>query len=321
MDTALVKRRTALAAAAAALAAPAALLAQEAFPSRVINLVVPFPPGGGTDVVGRLIAQHLGEVLPQKVIVVNRGGAGGMVGSQSVKAAPPDGYTLMFTSQSVVSQTYQPDSKVSHRDFAFLGVLNTDALGLAVPQGSRWRTLQDFVADAKKEPGAVTVGHPGVGSVNHTQILLLEKAAGVKVNAIPYSGSAGTHNAVLAGTTQAAAVVVGDAAALIKDGKMRLLAIMSPTRLEGFPDVPTYRELGVNADFIFWRGMFAHKDTPAPVLATLRQALGKVAGNATFRQQMAQGNFIPAAMLDPAELEAFLKKEEVIAQEVRAAVK
>lgn len=318
MHRANVNRREAIAAVSAVIAAPGLAVAQtqEPYPNRVINLVVPFPPGGGTDVVGRFVALHLGEVLPQKLIVVNKAGAGGLVGSQYVKAAPADGYTLMFTSQSIVTQSYDPQGKVSDKDFTFLAVLNQDAIGLAVEQKSRFRSIKDFIEEARKNPGAVSVGNSGVGSVTQMQIPLIEKAAGIKLNAIPYAGSAGMHNAALSGTVDAASVVVGDAAGLIKDGKMRMLAILSPERLEGFADVPTLRELGINIDWTFWRGLFVHKDTPAPVVAILRQAVAKVANSSVFRQQMVQGNFIPAAIVDEAALAAFIRKEQTIVEEI-----
>ncbi|MES3000488.1 MAG: tripartite tricarboxylate transporter substrate binding protein [Pseudomonadota bacterium] len=311
-----INRRQAMAATAAAVMAPRLAFAQSTYPNRVINLVVPFPPGGGTDVVGRFIAQQLGDVLPQKVIVLNRAGAGGLVGSQYVKAQPADGYTLMFTSQSIVTQTYDSQGKITDKDFIFLGVLNQDAIGLAVPQNSRWKTIKDFIDEAKKNPGALSVGNAGVGSVTQMQIPLIEKAAGIKLNAIPFAGSAGTHTAVLSGTTDAASVVVGDAASLIKEGKFRMLEIMSPTRLEGFPEIPTLRELGIAIDWTFWRGLFVHKDTPPAVVGALRQAVAKVAHSQAFKSQMTQGNFIPAAILDEAELAAFIRKEQVVVEEV-----
>jgi tripartite-type tricarboxylate transporter receptor subunit TctC len=322
MHKANVNRRTAMAGAAAAVAAPGLVLAQspDVFPNKVISIIVPFGPGGGTDVVGRFIAQHMGEVLPQKAIVVNKPGAAGMLGTQTIKSSPADGYTLMFTSQSVVSQTYESQGKASHRDLVFLGMLNQDALGIAVEQKAKWRTLKEFIDDAKKDPGGLSVGTSGVGSVTHMEVLLLEKAAGIKLNAIPYPGSTGTQTALLSGTVNAAAVVVGDGAALLKDGRMRLLGIMSGSRMEAFPDVPTLRESGINVDFIFWRGLFAHKDTPAPVVATLRQAVARVARSPAFKAQMVQGNFIPAAMVDEAELEAFIRKEETIVEDVRKAI-
>lgn len=315
-----VTRREALRAAAAltagSLAASGGAFAQAAYPNRLINMVVPFPPGGGTDVVGRLIAVHLGDALGQKVIVLNKGGAGGLVGSQYVKGAPADGYTIMFTSQSIVTQMYDSGGKVSDKDFTFLGVLNEDAIGIAVEQKAKWHSIKEFLDDAKKNPGVITVGNAGIGSVTQMQIPLLEKAASVKLNSIPYAGSSGTHTAALAGTTDAASVVVGDAASLIKEGRLRLLSVMSASRLETFPGVPTLRELGIDIDWVFWRGLFVHKDTPAPIVATLRQAVAKVSKSAAFRLQMTQANFIPAAIIEEGELAAFLHKEEGITEDV-----
>jgi tripartite-type tricarboxylate transporter receptor subunit TctC len=313
-------RRAALATLAAGALAlsghPGALAQAGDYPNRPINLVVPFAPGGGTDVVGRFIAQSLGEVLGQPVVVLNRAGAAGVLGTQTVKAAPADGYTLMFTSQSIVTQSYEPDAKASHKDFTLVGMLNQDAFGLAVEQGARWKTLQDFIDEAKKRPGQLSVGTTGFGSATYMQIPLLEKAAGIKLNPIPYNGSAGFQNALLAKTVDSAGVVVADAAGLLKGKQLRMLGIMSANRLEQFPDVPTYREVGVPVDFIFWRGLFVHKDTPAPIVATLRTALAKVARSPGFRDKMVAGSFIPAELTGEAETTAFIRREEALVEEV-----
>lgn len=291
------------------------------YPSRPINLVVPFPPGGGTDVVGRFIAQSLGDALGQPVVVLNKAGAAGVLGTQFVKQAPADGYTLMFTSQSIVTQTYEPDAKASHRDFILVGMLNQDAFGLAVEQKAKWRTLKDFIDDAKKNPGALSVGTTGFGSATYMQIPLLEKAAGIKLNPIPYNGSAGFQNAVLGKTVDAAGVVVGDAAGLLKGGQLRMLGIMSAQRLDSMPDVPTYRELGVPVDFIFWRGVFVHKDTPPAIVATLRGNLAKVAKTPAFRERMAQGSFIPADLTTETDTTAFIRKEEGVVEDILKTLK
>ena len=286
------------------------------FPNRVINLVVPFPPGGGTDVVGRMIAEVMGEALRTKVIVVNKGGAAGVVGTQQVASAKPDGYTLLFTSQSIVTQTYETKGQVTHKQFILLGMLNQDAFGIAVARNAPWQTMQDFVKDARARPGQITMGTTGVGSITYMQIPLLEKAAGVKLQPVPYQGSAPFQMATVAGEVAAAGVVVGDAAALLKAGRLRLLGIMSAKRLEEFPDVPTYREVGVPVDFIFWRGLFVHKDTPQPIVEILRDAVGKVARAPAYKEMLAKGGYIPGDLVGEAELQEFLKREERIVEEV-----
>lgn len=326
MQSTIAKGKAALAVVALAIAswlAPAAAIAQVAgdYPSRPINMIIPFAAGGGTDVVGRFIATALGDVLAKPVVVLNRPGAAGVLGTQITKAAPADGYTLMFTSQSIVTQTYEPDPKASHRDFILIGMLNQDAFGLAVEKSAKWRTLKEFIEDAKKQPGVLGVGTTGFGSATYMQIPLLEKAAGIKLNPIPYNGSAGFQAAVLGKNVDAAGVVMGDAAALLKGGQLRMLGIMSASRLEMFPDVPTYRELGVSVDFIFWRGLFVHKDTPAPIVAALRTAVGKVARSSAFKDKMVHASYIPAAMVDEAETQAFIRKEESIVEDVLKSLK
>jgi tripartite-type tricarboxylate transporter receptor subunit TctC len=306
-----------------ALLLPGNALAQGAgdYPTKPINMIIPFAAGGGTDVVGRFIATAMGEVLGQTVVVLNRPGAAGVLGTQLTKAAPADGYTVMFTSQSIVTQTYEPDAKASHRDFVLVGMLNQDAFGLAVEKSAKWKTLKEFIEDARKQPGVLSVGTTGFGSATYMQIPLLEKAAGIKLNPIPYNGSAGMHTAIMGKNVDAAGVVLGDAASLLKAGQVRMLGIMSANRLEMYPDVPTYRELGVPVDFIFWRGLFVHKDTPAPVVAALRAAVGKVARNPAFKERMVQANFIPAAVVDEAETQAFVRKEESVVEEVLKSLK
>jgi tripartite-type tricarboxylate transporter receptor subunit TctC len=309
MQTATARFKAAIAATALGLiglvaSGGAAAQAAGDFPNKVINMVVPFGPGGGTD-----------------VIVVNKPGAAGVLGTQFVKAAPADGYTLMFTSQSIVTQTYETEGKASHKDFILLGMLNQDAFGLAVEQSAKWRSLKEFIDDARTRPGALSVGTTGFGSATYMQIPLLEKAAGIKLNPIPYNGSAAFQNALLAKNIDAAGVVVGDAAGLLKGGQLRMLGIMSANRLEQFPDVPTYRELGVNVDFIFWRGLFVHKDTPAPVVAALRAAVAKVAANPAFKDRMVKASFIPAALVGEAETQAFIRREETLVEEVLKSLK
>ncbi len=286
------------------------------YPNHVISLVVPFPPGGGTDIVGRIIANAMSEVLPARVIVVNKAGAAGVVGSESVLAAQPDGYTLLFTSQSIVTQTFETKGKVSHKNFTFLGMLNQDAYGIAVAQKAKWQNLQEFLSDAKRKPGEITIGTTGFGSATYMQIPLLEKAAGVKFLPVPYPGSAGFHTATLAGQIDSCGVVVGDAAGLLNAGQLRLLGVMSPKRLESFPSVPSYKEIGINVDFIFWRGLFVHKNTPQAVVKVLRGAVTAVANSASFKDKMVKGNFIPAALTSEAELQTFIQNEERMIQDV-----
>jgi len=299
---------------------PPAAAAQD-YPNRIINMVVPFPPGGGTDIVGRLIANAMGDLLPVKVVVVNNPGAAGVVGTRNVLNAKPDGYTLLFTSQSIVTQSFETKGEVSHRNFLLLGMLNQDAFGLAVAQKARWNTLEEFLAEARRNPGKLNIGTTGFGSATYMQLPLLERAAGVKFNPIPYPGSAGFHTAVISGVVDASGVVVGDAASLLKSGQIRLLGVMSPKRLEEFPNVPSYRELGINVDFIFWRGLFVHKDTPPAVVKVLRDATARVAASPVFRDAMAKGSFIPASVVSEAETQAFVDREERLVQEVLADLK
>lgn len=170
------------------------------FPTKPISLIVPMSPGGGTDVVGRMIANEMGQFLPNKVIVLNKPGGAGVAGIQEVAFAKPDGYTLLFLTATPIVQTYVTKKRVNYKDFFLLGLVDKDSFTLVVPKNAKWATCDEFFKDAKENPGKIRLGHPGVGTSVHLVVPILEKYTGVIFQQVPFAGSNPTHMALLGDT-------------------------------------------------------------------------------------------------------------------------
>lgn len=270
-----LSRRTALlAAAGAALARPAA--AQD-FPNRPLRLVVPYPPGGSTDVIGRIAAQRLGEVLGQSVVVDNRGGASGAVGSQAVARMPADGYALIVSgvgSHGVVPAINPAPGYDAVTDFTHVGMLGLFHSVLVVNPAFPATTLQGFLEEARRRPGAINYATSGSGSSNHLMGELIRLEAKVDIVHVPYRGAGPALQAVLANEVPAMCDSLPSAAGHIRAGTLRALAVSSRQRLPALPDVPTFTELGLPKIVVEnWFGISAPAGLPAPVLARLSAAL------------------------------------------------
>jgi tripartite-type tricarboxylate transporter receptor subunit TctC len=268
--------------------------ADEAYPSRPITLIAPFPPGGIADLTGRPLASALEKVLKNPVALVNRQGAAGAVGMNSVAVAKPDGYTLLvaLSSISIIPEAdklfgRQPAYTVDQ--FAPIALLTADPTVLVVRSESPWKTAREFVEDAKKRPGQISFSSSGVYGTLHMAMELLSQAAGIKLRHVPYSGGGPAVTALLGGHVDALAS--GPAAVIpqIKAGKLRALAGWGSERIAALPDVPTFKELGhPDAEFYIWSGVFAPRATPAPVLAKLRDAVRAAAAHPDFKEAMAR---------------------------------
>jgi tripartite-type tricarboxylate transporter receptor subunit TctC len=278
----------------AVLAAVVPSSADEPFPSRPITLVAPFPPGGIADLTGRPLAAALEKVMKNPVALVNRQGAAGAVGMQSVAVAKPDGYTLLvaLSSISIIPEAdklfgRQPAYTVDQ--FAPIALLTADPTVLVVRAESPWKTAREFIEDAKKRPGQISFSSSGVYGTLHMAMELLSQASGIKLRHVPYSGGGPAVTALLGGHVDALAS--GPAAVIpqIKAGKLRPLAGWGTERIAALPDVPTFRELGYpDAEFYIWSGVFAPKATPAPVLVKLREAVRDAAAHPDFKEAMAK---------------------------------
>ena len=283
--------------------------AQEAYPSKPITLVVPFPPGGVADIVARPAADALGRVLGAPVVIENKAGAGGGIGMAYVAKAKPDGYTLLLalSSISILPEAdkiigrppmYQLDQLVP------IARLTADPTVLAVRADSPWKTLQEFVADAKKRPAAISYGSSGNYGTMHVPMEMFAADAGIKMLHVPYTGAGPAVVGLLGGNIDAVASGPSTVIQHVKAGTVRVLASWGDHRLASLPDVPTLSESVFNAVFFQWSGLFAPAGTPAPVLAKLRDAARITASDPRFVAALATVE-TPVQYLDAPELQRF----------------
>ena len=307
-----MKRRTLLAG-AAMLPLGLPLHAQEAYPSRPITMIVPFPPGGVADITGRPTAHVMGKLLRQSVVVQNKGGAGGSVGTAQAARAAPDGYTLLMALSSIsvlpVADRLQGRAPAYELDqFAPIALISADPTVLVVQEDGPYKTLKDLVEAAKAKPGTINYGSSGVYGTLHVAMEIFADAAGIKLFHIPYQGGGPAVAALLGGQIDVLASGPSAAIGQIKAGKMRALAVWGDKRLASLPDVPSMKELGYDATFYIWSGLFAPAATPSPILMTLRDAVRRTAEDPEFREAMAKVE-TPIAYLDAPEFKTFLDKD------------
>ena len=290
--------------------AGAPAVAQEAFPARPIQMIVPFPPGGVADITGRPTAQVMGRLLKQPVVVVNKAGAGGSVGAAQAARAAPDGYTILMALSSIsvlpVADRLQGRAPAYQLDqFAPIALISADPTVLVVSADGPHRTLKDLVEAAKAKPGTLNYGSSGVYGTLHVAMEIFAAAAGIKLFHIPYQGGGPAVAALLGG--QIDCLASGPAAAIgqIKGGKMRALAVWGDKRLAALPDVPSMAELGYDATFYIWSGLFAPAATPQSILTILRDAVKRTVEDAEFLEAMAKVE-TPIAYLDAPAFKSFL---------------
>ena len=255
--------------------------AQNSFPNKPINLIVPFPPGGAADQPSRLISQALFNVWQQPTVVLTKPGAGGAIGAAYVANSAPDGYTLLATNPSMIivpeaDKMFGRQATFDINNFAPLALLVADPIVLVVKSDSPWKTYKDFIADAKAKPGEITYGSSGAYSASHIPIEMLANAANIKLRHIPFAGGGPAILAVLGGhiatTASSPTAVVNQ----IKSGALRALVVTGNKRLASLPDVPTAIELGFkDAEFYLWIGLFAPNKTPENILQNIRADLQK----------------------------------------------
>jgi tripartite-type tricarboxylate transporter receptor subunit TctC len=269
---------------AVGLAAAAGLAAaQAAYPTRPVTMIVPFPPGGLADIVGRPVAEAMARDLGQPVVIENKGGAGGGIGMAQVAKAPADGYTILMALSSY-SVLPEADTILGRQQmYAYSALrpiarITADPTVLAVRADAPWKTVRDFVEDARKRPGALNFGSSGNYGTMHVPMEILKQVANVRMTHIPYTGAGPAVVALLGG--QVDAVASGPATVLqhVKAGKLRVLAHWGTTRLDTMPDVPSLKQAGYNAEYAQWSGLFVPAATPDAVVQRLRAA-ARVAAN------------------------------------------
>jgi tripartite-type tricarboxylate transporter receptor subunit TctC len=283
----------------------------QAYPERPIRLIVPFSPGGTSDLIGRVVAARLGDELGQTVIVDNRGGAGSTLGTGIAARAAPDGYTLIVSHIALaINQTLY--SKLPYNaltDLAPISRLGAAPSAVVVNNQLPARNMRDLIALARKEPGKLNYGSAGVGSSGHLAVALLEHVAGVKFTHVPYKGGGPSVTATIAGEVQLAIPVVASAAAQVKAGRLRMLAVTGARRSQAAPDVPTVQEAGVPG-YVYetWFGLFAPAGTPKSILARLNQGTVKALGVSDVREQLFSQGVEPESST-PAELAKTLRDD------------
>jgi tripartite-type tricarboxylate transporter receptor subunit TctC len=287
--------------------------AQDAYPSKPVTMIVPFPPGGVADIVGRPLAAQMEKVLKQPVVVVNRTGAGGAVGMASVAKAAPDGYTILMglSSISIFPVSDRINGKTPSyemKDFAPIALITADPTVLVVSADSPWKNLKEFVESAKAYPGKINYSSSGVYGTLHVAMEIFANAAGIKLFHVPYQGGGPALTALLGGQVHALASGPAPAVGQIRAGKMRALASWSTERLPLMPEVPTFKELGYDAEFYIWSGVFAPAAIPTPVLDRLRAAVREAANSPEFKGAMEKVQ-TPVSYLDAPAFRSYWEKD------------
>jgi len=287
--------------------------AQAAWPTRAITMIVPFPPGGLADIVARPVAEAMSRELGQAVIIENKPGAGGGIGMAQAAKAKPDGYTVLMALSSL---TVIPEADVllgrapmfSLSELRPIARYTADPTVLAVRADSPWKTLQAFVEDAKKRPGAINYGSSGNYGTMHVPMEILSQVAGVKMAHIPYTGAGPAVVALLGG--QIDAVSSGPATVLqhIKAGKLRALGHWGTGPLAALPDVPSLREAGLAAEYAQWSGLFIPAATPEPIAQRLRAAAKAAALDAKVREVIGNAG-TPILYQDAPEFEKYVQSD------------
>lgn len=259
-----------------------------AWPDHPIELIVGFAPGGGTDLTARSLAMFLEKELGTTVVVQNKPGASSAIALSYVARAKPDGYTLAMTNMpGLVSLPIERKAGFITDDFTYLANLVRDPSAFSVASNSPYQTLDALIAAAKEKPGTISYGSTGVGTDDHLALVLFQSLTGTRLNHVPYNGAGPLRSSVLGGHTVIGGLNLGEV--MPYQGKnMRVLAQASDKRSALGPDVPTFKELGVDLLFASERGIVAPKGLPPAVADTLRKALGKVAANPDFQTQMKQ---------------------------------
>ncbi len=300
-----------------AAAAPSAIA--QTYPSRVVRIVVPNGPGGPTDIVARVLAQKLTESLGQSVIVENRLGAGGTVGTESVARSTPDGYTLMFSASGAMVITPHLNPKLPYdtfRDFAPIALGATSPVVLVVGPMSSIQTVRDLIAQAKANPGKLNYSTAGIGTPPHLAVELLAAATGIQTVHVPYKGAPQSEGAALVGEvsfTFTQPIVIN----MAKAGKARILGVSSTKRSALMPDVPTIAEAGVPGfEVLAWYGMLAPAKTPPEIVTRLNSEMLLALKQKDVADRLQTLGFEPPAPHTPADFLAYMRSESAKWQKV-----
>jgi tripartite-type tricarboxylate transporter receptor subunit TctC len=304
-------RRGLLAGATSLLALPA--LAQSGFPDKPIRIIVPFPPGGGTDNQARAFADALSREMPQRVIVDNRAGAGGNIGVEAAARSPADGYTLLATGPNIINTRYLiKDTPFRwERDFDTLGLMFASPNVLVVHPSVPARTVPEFIAHLKANPGRLNFASAGAGGSIHLSGELFMSLTGTQMIHVPYRGDALARTDLTNGNVQVMFNTLVTSVQPIRAGQWRGLAVTGDQRAKSLPELPTVAEAGVPGfSVLSWMGLFAPKGIPAEAVARIREGFDKVFANAANRTEFEEKFSVDAIPSTPAEHLAFMQAEE-----------
>src|SRR5688572_4843862 len=296
---------------ASAALVPCAAAHAQSYPTKNIVLVIPYPPGGGTDLFGRVIAQDLSKQFEKQIVVDNRSGANGNIGAELVAKAPPDGHTLLYTASPIaVSRVFSKTVRLdAQRDLRPISMTISIPLVLAVHPSLPVRDLKGLIALAKAKPGTLTYSSSGPGASGHFTMELLNSTTGIDTRHVAYRGAGPALTSILSGETQMAFLVPPLVQPQAASGKLRAIAVASRVRSPVFPDVPTAQEQGLR-DFeaLQWHGFFAPAAAPDAIVQRLHAAIVKALGSTEVKSRLvAEGASVVGS--SPAEFAAFFQKE------------
>lgn len=292
--------------------ATAGPISAQPYPSKPIRMIVPFPSGGGSDTVGRIVGQKLGERLGQQMVVENRTGAGGSIGADVVAKAAPDGYTMLLGSTSDMTQYPAVNPKVPYstaRDFAPVALLGTVPLVLVVHPSLPVKTVKEFIALAKARPGEINYGSAGNGSTTHLAVELFILTTQVRMTHVPYKGSPQAVIDLVAGNVQTGIPTMPAALPFITPGRVRALGVSTAKRASVLPDVPSLQEGGVKGyDTALWTGLLVPAGTPREIVSRLHTEIVNVLGLPDVKEALARQGAEPASST-PEQFAAYIKSE------------
>lgn len=254
------------------------------FPTKPIEMTVLFAPGSGADLLARKVAELAGKELGQPITVVNRTGAGGAVGYSYVKEQKPDGYSIVWNSNSINTAYHAGNMNFNYTAFSGVAELTTEPVSIAVKADAPWKDINEFIEYAKKNPGKVRIGNSGNGSFTHLVAVALENKTGAKFTHVPFGQGGLAISSVLGGQIEASSQLPAEIMSQVKAGQVRILAITGEERLKILPDVPTFKEKGIPLTLSLWRGIAVPAGTPEPVIKKLEEAFKKVTENPEFKK-------------------------------------